>query len=286
MPMKLVNELITLPPTYSLTQEASTFVAGLMLESQGIEAVTDAQSQQHAVAMGRAFRAHLAEVEATRKQLKEPILTAGRMLDSIAAEHCEPMVAELSRLELLVTTFQRQEQERVAEEQRRRQEEIDRLAKERLAAENALQDAPMSKCKGLSSLDKKHNFVFNHESKGLVCDHCNLTPDEAAALDDIDQANLEMAVDLAEQAERSAIVAPQPEPEKAKGMATTKVLKWECVDIHALYKARPDLCNPPTPKKSAINSTCSAPESATEASPDTTIPGLKLYWTDKTTIRK
>jgi len=252
--MKLVNELITLPPAYSLTQEASTFVAGLMLESQGIEAVTDAQSQQHAVAMGRAFRAHLAEVEATRKALKEPILTAGRMLDSIATEHCDPMVAEVSRLESLIAAFQRQEQERVAEEQRRRQEEIDRLAKERLAAENALQDAPASA--------------------------------ENDALADIQRQQLEMAVDLAEQAERSAIVAPPPEPEKAKGMATTKVLKWECVDIHALYKARPDLCNAPTPKKSAINSTCSAPESATEANPDATIPGLKLFWTDKTTIRK
>jgi hypothetical protein len=297
--MKLIKEQIVLPDTYSLTQEASSYVAGLLMESQGIEVVTDPQSQQHAVTMGREIRKHLSEVETTRQQLKEPILAAGRLLDSLAKTHVEPMEKEIDRLEKLVNDFQRTEKDRVAEEERKRQAEIARLEAEAAAAAQAVQTATsQASDTGRAcpdSPDGQHSFTpdVDHDPTGktINCEYCGAPVNDqeaeaAQAEADIAAANAQANLEAAEAAARAAITAPLPEANKAKGAATGQKLCWQVTNVDALYKARPDLCNPPTPKKSAINSTCSAPEDATAAAPAELIPGLKTWWEDKTVIRR
>lgn len=241
--MNLLNEALTLPTGFSLTQEAQSYVAGLMMESQGIEVVTDPQTQQHAVRMGREFRRHLAEVEMTRKQLKEPLLTAGHLLDDITKNHCAPMVAEVNRLENLINQFQLAEQARIEAVELARQAEIDRLAQERLKAEHAVED---------------------------------VKPTGDEALDDIKKAEAEAALEAAEAKERTAVVAPLPEPVKAKGASTGQKLQVEVTDLKALFAARPDLCRIEA-NLAKIRSECV---------PEMPVPGLKLTYVTKTTIRK
>ena len=68
----------------------------------------------------------------------------------------------------------------------------------------------------------------------------------------------------------AAIATPVPEAAKTKGQSfKAQDLDWELVDIGELWRNRPDLCNPPTPKASAIKSTCS---------PERPVPGLRLWW--------
>lgn len=79
-----------------------------------------------------------------------------------------------------------------------------------------------------------------------------------------------------EQAAEDLMRSPSPEVQKATGAATRQDLGWECTDPIALWNARPDLCNGPTPKASAIRAGCV---------PEIPVPGLKLWWQTKTSIR-
>jgi hypothetical protein len=242
--MKLLNEILTLPDRYSITQEASEYVKGLMLEAEGIELPPkDPQGQGNAVRMGREIRKHLSEVEMTRKILVGPLNDTVSKINEIARLHTEPMRKRLGELEQGVTDYQVGEQQRIEQEQRDRQAEIDRLAQERLKAEQAVEDAK---------------------------------PTGDDALDDINKANAEMALESAEQAERLAIVQPIPEPVKARGAATGQKMVIEVTDLKALYAARPDLCRVEA-NLAAIRATCF---------PTMEIPGLKLTWKTSTTIRK
>lgn len=91
-----------------------------------------------------------------------------------------------------------------------------------------------------------------------------------------DDTMQEIAAYQAEREMQAVIEAPLPEVQKAKGAATKQVLRWRCTDINKLYAARPDLCFPPIPKASAINSSCV---------PESPVPGLEMHWELDTTIR-
>lgn len=99
---------------------------------------------------------------------------------------------------------------------------------------------------------------------------------EQKAAETGDVAMDELVAYRQEQQAEELMRLPLPCPVKANGAATRKVMRWECADVNALYAARPDLCNPPTPKASAINSVCV---------PELPVPGLKLWWEDETIIR-
>jgi hypothetical protein len=75
----------------------------------------------------------------------------------------------------------------------------------------------------------------------------------------------------------AAIAAPEPEATKTAGQSfRDRVLGWECTDPIALWNARPELCNAPTPKASAIKATCA---------PEHPVPGLKLWWESKISFK-
>ncbi len=75
---------------------------------------------------------------------------------------------------------------------------------------------------------------------------------------------------------QAVIVAPLPAAIKSGGAATRQVMCYEVTDICALYAARPELCTL-VAKASAIRATCV---------PELPVPGLKMWWEDKTTIRR
>ncbi len=96
------------------------------------------------------------------------------------------------------------------------------------------------------------------------------------------EAELAAAIKVEEEARAAAeqqqavIRAPLPEAAMAGGTSTRKVMRWEVTDLRALYAARPELCTIEA-KASAINATCV---------PEMPVPGLKMWWEDKTTIRR
>ena len=80
----------------------------------------------------------------------------------------------------------------------------------------------------------------------------------------------DLITEAAQTATTTAIAAPPPEATKTAGQSfQARTLGWECTDPIALWNARPDLCEPPKPKASAIKAVCS---------PEHPVPGLRLWW--------
>ena len=75
----------------------------------------------------------------------------------------------------------------------------------------------------------------------------------------------------------AAVAAPPPEATKTAGQSfQDRVLGWECTDPVALWNARPDLMNAPTPNPSAIKAVCA---------PERPVPGLRLWWESKVSFK-
>ena len=248
--MQLTNEAITLPENYSVPIDATTFRDGLLVESSAIVLVGDAQTQDRATNMGREIQKHLKEVEEARQDLTVPLLTAQRRLMELKQEHCAPLEAEKKRLGGLVSGFQLAEAQRVLDEERQRNAEIMRLEDEREAARKAALKAVAD---AAATAD---------------------TASEIAA--DVALAQAQENLAQAEAQTYTAIVAPLPEPVKAVGASTKMKLCHEVTDIHALYKARPELCEIKV-KPSAVNAICKATDK---------IPGLKLWSEPVTSFRR
>lgn len=108
--------------------------------------------------------------------------------------------------------------------------------------------------------------------------------EEARALEEA--ATNDKELDLALSAEIKAQEAKQnlyhsmamapATPAKVSGVFTNRVMEYEVTNVHVLYAARPDLCRL-EPNASAIRAVCV---------PEMPVPGLKLWWVDKTTVMK
>lgn len=250
-PMQVIKQTERIPDPLFNIEDTSAQVA-LIQRAGALAPVVDAKTQSAAVEVARDVRAHLKEVEEARKQLKEPILAAGRLLDGLATAYCEPLKRSLNVIEGGVARFQEAEARRVAEEERKRNEEIER----RLAEQRELE----AKAQALAEKARTERQL-----------------DRAIEAE-------ERARDAAQVAQ-AVVMAPLPEKSRESGTAVQKVLRWECVSVHALYAARPELCVV-EPKASAIKACCFAAAGATAAKPDSqTVPGLKLWWETKVTVR-
>ena len=212
----------------------------LLATAASIQAVTTAEDNLRCSSVGTRLQTMIKTTKATGLDLRRPYNAAADAIKAAEDAFLEPLKPQLDRLGRLASVY-RAEQERKAEaERRRRAEEIARLQEqERKAAEDARKAA------------EKGDLVG-----GLMAD--------------IQAAALVAATD-------AAIAAPPPEAQKTTGQSFRPgELCWECTDIAALYAARPDLCNAPTPKASAIKSTCS---------PERPVPGLRLWSESKVNFK-
>ncbi len=78
------------------------------------------------------------------------------------------------------------------------------------------------------------------------------------------------------QANIAKIVDSAPTMQQSKGVTTREVTDYEITDIHALFRERPDLCHPPTPRHNAIIQLLDS---------GIVIPGIRKFRTMKATTR-
>ena len=204
--------------------------------AEDISSVTTAEENTYAAMCGSGIQKMIKGVEAARKDLTAPYLAAQRSIKATADTFCEPLNKAMDRLGRLAVGY-RQEQERKAEVERHaRTAEIVRLQEQaRKAADDARQAAEAGDLAGALMGD-------------LIA--------QAAGVQT-----------------STALAAPEPEATKTAGQSfQDRVLGWECLDAVALWNARPELCNGPTPKASAIKACCS---------PESPVPGLKLWYESK-----
>ncbi len=240
--MNLTIEQINLPEIYNLNPDAEQQRLSLTTLSSGITSVSNPNEQSAAISAGSSIRKYVKDVEAARVELTAPLLEAQRKLKKLADEHVGPLNAELTRVSRLVVQFQTQEAERVERERKAQALAYELAEKARLEAEQAAQKAAEK-----VNTDRQLDRAIQKEKEAQ----------EAA------------------QAVQQVLAAPAPTLNRATGASMRKVLRWEVTDIHALYKARPELCKIEA-KASAIQSMCV---------PELPVPGLDLRWETTASIR-
>lgn len=210
--------------------------------------VEDATEQAVAVLRARGIKSWLAEVERARKAVKAPVRALEQRIDDIARDHCKELNDELERLSGLVSAFQESERRRVAEEEIRRQEEIQRLLREKQEKETAAAVA------------------------------VEAVTEAEAGLTEAEQAMLAQAEAKAAEAEFDvAVRAPVPKVEKVTGLIVRKdVVRFEVTDAAALYAVHPEWFEL-TPRRRLMG------ELITK---ETKLPGLRVWTEDATGFRR
>lgn len=189
----------------SITPDAEQRKREILAELSKIVIVSNPQEQNLAVHQLRELRRYTNEIEATRKSVKAPVITLGKRIDELAETHVKELVAEESRINRLVLTFQQAEQKRIDEENAL-------LEAERKAAEKKAQDA----------LAEQQRLAESGKAK---------PKQEIKAEEKVQEALSNVA---------AVASKPPSTAASAAGLTAKKVVKYEITNATELYKVRPE----------------------------------------------
>lgn len=286
---KLINTQIVLPESVSLPDETKA-IRSILLADSDFKSITTREDATAVGAAARDIRTHIKAVRDMGMSLRRPLMEIQKQVKSIEDEYCKPLEDRQGKLENLVTSYARAEAMRVAEEERKRQEEVRRIEAERIAAENKARmemeriarEARAAEEKARAEAQAKARTASDLFKAGLAEEKRRQEAEEAMARAqaEVEQARIDSTSKL------SVAVAEPIVEHKIAGAATKRVCKWEVTDEKALFKARPELFKVEL-KRSAVNSTCFPNRfEATAIDPDvTSVPGLKLWYENETVIR-
>lgn len=288
--LQLIREQIVVSPmTYTVPAESEAFRNELAVRALEIKSITSGSQNLEAAEIVGDIRKHIKDVSAVRMMLSKPLDEAKARLIDIERDHVAPLIAEQERLQKLGTNWTEQEKRRMADEARKRAEEIAALAKakreadEKLEAERSaaeLQRVEMEQKAALAASKIKNEAkrqAFEAEQARLKADR------DAAAL--VAEQKAKEAAEQAALEHRSRILAPEAVAEKTHGQSSRRYLKFKVTDAKAVYAVRPELCNVEV-KASAVTAVVFAKNDATDYAPDkTTVPGLELWWEERLTYK-
>ncbi len=120
-------------PVFSFNASAREAKTAALEKAALIAKVTDADSKTIAVRAQQALKKVVSDIEKTRKELKEPLLQAGRQLDNLCAAESLDLEKEFGRVSNAVKEFDDAERRRVLEEERLQREELARIEREKQA---------------------------------------------------------------------------------------------------------------------------------------------------------
>jgi len=287
--LSLIRETIKVSPhDYTITVESEEFRNALALRGLQIQEVTNAEQNAEAAAVVGDIRRHVKDVNAVRLAISRPLDEAKARLIELAKDHCSPLLEIQDRLERIGTEFVENERRRVEAEERARRDELARLERERLETERKLAAERLAaererqrieaeaEAKAASIKSARQRAIFEAQQQRLA--------DERAERDHA-QAVLAAAGLEAKQKElEAAIRAPLPEAERATGQSSRRYVKFRVTDARAVFTARPELCTLEV-KPSAVSAVCFPKPDASESAPDTSIPGMEMWWELKLTYR-
>lgn len=134
-------------PIFELNTNAKEAKEVALAKSALVARVTDRDSKTIAVRAQEELKRVLISIEKARKELKEPLLNAGRQLDRLCAAESLELDKEFGRVSNAVKEFDDAERRRVAEEELLQQLELQRIEREkqaelaRIAAEQSAREA-------------------------------------------------------------------------------------------------------------------------------------------------
>lgn len=217
-------------------------------KAKAVTAITNAQELEAAsVALGE-IKALGKTITGAHQAAKAPFLKITRQLDGIKKEFVESLSGEELRLSRMIGAHQEAERRKAEEARRAAEEEKRRILfeqqqkeRERIAAE-------------------KHQWDETGTTSGTLSQDLGAIRDETA-----------------ERIVEADMAAAQVATLAASGTSVRKVWDFECIDVHMLAGARPDLVTI-TPNKAAIKAILKA----TNGAP---IPGIRSWSETKATVK-
>lgn len=134
-------------PLFQFNESAQEAKKVALITASFVDRVTDAESKAVAVNAQIELKRIISAIEKDRKQWKEPLLKAGRQLDTLCATEALEVEREFNRISQEVGLFDDIERSRVLEEQRLQRAELERIESEkqseikRIADEQAAREA-------------------------------------------------------------------------------------------------------------------------------------------------
>lgn len=253
---------------FSISQVMEQNKVAVMERCALLGKVTGLATKQQAVDAQKELKRISAGVERARKDAKEPLLQAGRQLDTACAGFVLDVDREFGRISELVREFDDGERRRVAEEERLQREELSRIEREkqaeieRLAQEQREREAEAQRIQAeaqrkaqeaveaAARLEREATNKRQREAAEKASAEAVKVAEAAkleqlkldAAMAEQRAAVLAKTAAIEERASDAAYVAAKPvEITKIAGQRTT--VDWEITSIneHQLYRARPDL---------------------------------------------
>lgn len=263
--MQLIIQKLTIPDLISISAEAEENRNQIALTASNVTAITSPEQNELARTSAVAIRKYIKDVESVRQELTKPALEWQRRVKELADDHLQPLKDELDRLQTLATAFIEAENKRVAAEEEMRRKAFLKAQQEQFeaqerAAKAAAKAAALAAPVTAAVNDPLTNAIVEPSAKA----------EAAAAKAEVEQQKAEAAADKVQ----SIISTPAARVEKAKGQSVRQVLCYEVLDIHEVYKARPELCKLEI-SPAAVKSTCD---------PKFPVAGLRLWWENKSTF--
>lgn len=137
--------------------------------------VTDRDSKIIAVRAQQHLKKVIADIEKARKQLKEPLLAAGRQLDNLCATETLELEKEFGRVSFCVREFDDAERRRVAEEERLQRLELERIEAQKQAELKRLEEEAAA---GKIAADEAARIAQAIEEKSGEATYCAAKPIE------------------------------------------------------------------------------------------------------------
>ncbi len=181
-----------------------------------IAKVSDRDSKIIAVRAQQGLKKVISDIEKARKELKEPLLNAGRQLDNLCAKETLELDKEFGRVSCAVKEFDDAERRRVLEEERLQRLELERIEAEKQAELKRIADeqaAGESEAKRIQDeIDRRAREAVEAAEK-LAREATNKKQCEAAARAAKAAASQKAAADAEKQRQEAAMSAQRAKSE-------------------------------------------------------------------------
>lgn len=232
---------ITFEPTALDLRDSTITVASFIGDISTPEELTDA------VKALQQLKGIAKQVEASRADIKAPVLTLSRQIDEKAKEFVAPLNVEIQRVDKLINEFQKRQAAAAREAERLRQVEIQRARDEEAARLRQIEAERQAAIKQAEAEAKEAASLLDEPAPAAA------PVAEVARIDEAARQAAVQASEVAHAAEVAVVVATSSAVVVAKpaGMQVRKNPEFKINDLLGFAFARPDLVDI-TPKRALI----------------------------------
>lgn len=228
-----MSQLIIAPPIgetpiIAITEAGEKIKKELVLQSSIIQRVESDAMRDAAIDIAGQIKAHIDQVEKTRKEIKEPFFRTGQDIDAAAKKHVDELKSECARLNEMSGGYESNRRRAAEQAERQRQQEEKRLLDEAAAKQRESERLAEESRKAAEAKAAAGKEPTAEERVKALKDQLRLEEEQeanAAEFRRLEQARVDARAKQLE-------AAPT-------GGSLREELDIEVTDIHALYKAQP-----------------------------------------------